>query len=146
VNEFGFTLSLNGDIDIKNSGLTSADATANEGLISFEYGGTKSILMWFEDAASEVDEVLSDSYTQLVSSQPDSTFTLINQSTMPIDSVTAEYLTYVMANSNGESQGGGISSAWRCTPSQVASLTVTGSDAAVLQIRFKRILDGFTCS
>tara|TARA_Y100000588_G_scaffold9077_1_gene10239 strand:- start:80 stop:520 length:441 start_codon:yes stop_codon:yes gene_type:complete len=146
VSDFGFTLSLNGDIDISSSGLSAADASSAEGLISFEYGGAKSILTWFEDETSSVSEVLSDTYNQLVASQPDLTFALISESTMAVDSVTAEYFTYVITNSAGESQGGGISSAWKCSSSQASSLTVTGSDAAVLQIRFKRILDGFSCS
>ena len=47
----------------------------------------------------------------------------------------------------GATVGGGIIGAWICPePETGFSLTVTGADATVVQIRLDRILDNFSCS
>ncbi len=144
VESFGFTLTIDGEVDVESSGLLGDDASTSEGIIFFEYGGANSILLWFEDSSSEIDAVLSDNYTSLVESQPDLAVSLINEGNMAVESYTGQYLTFITNSASGNS-GGGIIGSWRCPPGTTFALTVTGSDAAVVQIRFKRLLDGFAC-
>jgi hypothetical protein len=133
---------------VESAGLTSGtSATAKEGSLAFDYGGANTILLWFEDSSSTVDAVIADSYISLKSAQPDYTFSLINEGNRTVDSNTAKYLTFVTTAKSGGSSSGGIAGAWKCpSSSTMFSLTVTSSDAAVVQIRFKRLLDVFTCN
>jgi hypothetical protein len=144
VDTFGFTLTIDGEVNVESSGLAEDDANISEGIIFFEYSGANSILLWFEDRDSDIDAVLFDSYTSLVESQPDLTFSLINEGNTTVESHAGQYLAFVTNTGSGDS-GGGIIGSWRCPPGTVFSLTVTGSDAAVVQIRFKRLLSGFAC-
>jgi hypothetical protein len=144
VDAFGFRLTIDGEVNLESSGLTGDDASANEGIVFFEYDGANAILLWFEDSDSDIDAVLSDNYTSLVESQTNLTFLLITEGDTTVESYTAKYLTFITNEASGDS-GGGIIGSWRCPPGAVFSLTVTGSDAAVVQIRFKRLLDGFAC-
>ena len=145
LSDFGFTLALDGDIALEKSGLSSANADVKEGIIFFEYGGANAILLWLEDESSSIDAILSDSYTSLDESQPDLSFTLITEGELATDSVAGKYVAFVADSGSGEDESGGLIGSWRCESDVVFSLTVTGSDAAVVQIRFKRILDGFAC-
>ena len=143
--DFGFTLALDGDIALEKSGLSNANPDVKEGIIFFEYGGANAILLWLEDASSDMDAVLSDNYTSLDESQPDLSFTLIKEGELATDSIAGKYVAFVADSGSGENESGGLIGSWRCKSGVVFSLTVTGSDAAVVQIRFKRILDGFAC-
>jgi len=144
VDDFGFTLSIDGEVDVENSGLNGDQATAEDGIIFFEYGGANAILLWFEDNESDIDEVLSDSYTSLVESQSDLTFSLINEGSVAVGTDSGQYLTFVTNSASGDT-GGGITGSWRCSLQTVFALTVTGADATVVQVRFKRLVDGFAC-
>ena len=144
VDTSGFILTIDGEVNVESSGLAGDDANISEGIIFFEYSGANSILLWFQDSDSDIDEVLSDNYTSLVESQPDLTFSLINEGNVTIESYAGQYLTFITNTASGDS-GGGVIGSWRCEPGTVFALTVTGSDAAVVQIRFKRLLDGFAC-
>ena len=144
VDSFGFTLTIDGEVDVESLGLLGDDASTSEGIIFFEYSGAHSILLWFEDSDSDIDAVLSDNYTSLVESQPDLTVSLINEGNVTVESYAGHYLTFITNSASGDS-GGGIIGSWRCPSGTTFALTVTGSDAAVVQIRFKRLLDGFAC-
>ena len=144
VDSFGFTLTIDGEVDVESSGLLGDYASTSEGIIFFEYSGANSILLWFEDSDSDIDAVLSDNYTSLVESQPDLTVSLINEGNVTVESYAGQYLTFITNSASGNS-GGGIIGSWGCPSGTTFALTVTGSDAAVVQIRFKRLLDGFAC-
>ena len=144
VDSFGFTLTIDGEVDVESSGLFGDDPSTSEGIIFFEYNGANAILLWFEDSDSDIDAVLSDNYTSLVESQPDLTVSLINEGNVTVESYAGQYLTFITNSASGDS-GGGIIGSWRCPSGTAFALTVTGFDAAVVQIRFKRLLDGFAC-
>ena len=144
VDTFGFTLMIDGEVNVESSGLVGDDANISEGIIFFEYSGANAILMWFEGNGSDIDSVLADVYVSLVESQPDLTFSLINEGSLVAESYSGKYLTFITNNPSGDT-GGGVMGSWECSPGKVVSLTVTGSDAAVVQIRFKRLERGFTC-
>jgi hypothetical protein len=144
VDTFGFISTIDGEVNVESSGFAGDDPNISEGIIFFEYSGANSILVWFQDSDSDIDEVLADNYTSLVEAQPDLTFSLINEGNVPVGSYAGQYLTFITNTASGDS-GGGVIGSWRCEPGTVFALTVTGSDAAVVQIRFKRLLDGFAC-
>jgi hypothetical protein len=142
----GFKLVVDGKVDVENSGLTADNATNVEGITSFEHGGVTSNLIWFQDSDSEVTSALYDSYTSLKTARSDLTFELISEGDELVDSQSGKYLSYATTASSGEYQAGGITGSWRCLPETLFSLTVTGTDLFVIQVRFKRLLDKFTCT
>jgi len=146
LDSYGFNLTLDGKIDIEKAGLTEQDASLNEGIVFFEYDGANSILLWLKDSDTSIKDFLADSYSSLANSQPGITFSPINQGSSNFDTVNYEYIAFVTKSDSDDSQAGGIIGAWRCGTDKVFSLTATGEDGAVVQIRFKRILDGLKCS
>ena len=145
VENLGFQLSLDGEVVVEQTGLVKDEADTKEGIMFFEYGGASAILLWLEGSESDVDAVLSDSYVSLESAQPDLGFSLMNEGNLSIDNVSGQYIAFVTDSAVAESEAGGIVGSWSCGSGVVFSLTVTGSDAAVVQIRFRRIVDGFSC-
>lgn len=144
VDSYGFTLNIDGSIEVESSGLLEENPQKEDGIIFFEYEGANSTLLWLKE--SQREELLSDIYTQLVDAQPELTFSLINQGSVTVDTVEGSFLSFVSNTTKGETEGGGLTAAWECPNQTGYSLTVTGSDPVVLQIRFKRLLDGFTCN
>jgi len=145
IEDLGFQLSLDGEVVVEQSGLVKDQADTKEGIMFFEYGGVSAILLWLEGLDSDIDAVLSDSYVALESAQPDLGFSLMNAGDLSVDTVSGKYIAFVTDSGIAESEAGGIMGSWSCEAGVVFSLTVTGFDAAVVQIRFRRILDGFTC-
>ena len=144
IDSYGFKLNLDGEIEIETAGLTKEKASEDEGVVFFEYDGASSILLWLKDSDIGTDSFLADSYTSLVESQTDVTFTPINEGDTKVDSNDSKFVAFV-TDSDG-TQAGGIIGTWRCGQDKLFSLTSTGLDGAVIQIRFKRILDGFNCN
>ena len=144
VDSYGFTLEIDGSVDIGVSGLLEEEPRTEDGIVFFEYGGANTTFLWL--AGSKGDELLSDLYMQLVDAHPELTFSLDNKGTMPVDSSTGSYLTFFSNTAAGEATGAGLTGGWECPNRTAYSLTVTGSDEIVLAIRFKRLLDGFRCS
>ena len=149
MDSFGFDLTLDGEVNVEISGLTADSADSDQGSILIESGGSKVTMLWFQEDNFDVDGVLSDIYTALTTSQPDRTFSLINEGSRTIDedlnATSVKYLTFASVGTSESDQAGGITASWKCGADDAFSLTVTGDDAAVVQIRFKRILDGFSC-
>ena len=145
-NEFGFVVTVDGQADWQSSGLVEGTASNDEGVLSFQNDGANSIILWFQDSTSELDSIIADNYNALSQSQTDAVLDLVSDGSTTVDSKDGKYITFVSNATTGESLGGGIISAWRCSDERAVSLTVTSSDATVLQIRFKRLLDGFKCT
>jgi len=149
VNSYGFELIVDGTVSVESLGLLQDEAREEDGIVLFEYEGAKSTLLWLGD--TDLDELLFDTYNQIVEAQSDLAFALISEriieeNTLPVGSSEGKTLTFVSTAASGDVAGGGITGVWKCTTGRVFSLTVTGSDPVVLQIRFKRLLDGFSCS
>ena len=149
VNSYGFELIVDGTVSVESLGLLQDEAREEDGIVLFEYEGAKSTLLWLGD--TDLDELLFDTYNQIVEAQSDLAFALISEriieeDALPVDSSEGKTLTFVSTAASGDVAGGGITGVWKCTTGRVFSLTVTGSDPVVLQIRFKRLLDGFSCS
>ena len=146
MDSYGFKLILDGTIEIEEVGLTEQNASINEGVIFFEYDGANSILLWLKDSETDIKDFLSDTYSSLSDSQTGITFSPINEGESEFGTVRYKYIAFVTKSKSDETQAGGIIGAWRCGTDKVFTLTATGEDGAVVQIRFKRILDGLSCS
>jgi hypothetical protein len=146
LDSYGFKLILDGTIEIEEAGLTEQNASINEGIIFFEYDGANSILLWLKDSETDIKDFISDTYSSLSDSQAGITFSPINEGESEFGTVKYNYIAFVTKSESDDTQAGGIIGAWRCGADKVFSLTATGEDGAVVQIRFKRILDGLSCS
>ena len=149
VNSYGFRLIVDGTVSVESLGLLQDEAREEDGIVLFEYEGANSTLLWLGD--TDLDELLFDTYNQIVEAQSDLAFSLISEriieeDALPVGSSEGKTLTFVSTAASGDVAGGGITGVWKCTTGRVFSLTVTGSDPVVLQIRFKRLLDGFSCN
>ena len=144
INTYGFKLIVDGSISIESSGLLADNAREQDGIVFFQYEGANTTLLWI--TGSDQDELLPDIYTQIVEAQPELTFSLINEGDIAVDSSQGKYLTFVANSDSGEVEAGGLTGVWTCPTDRVFSLTVTGLDPVVLQIRFKRLIDNFTCT
>ena len=144
MNSYGFKLIIDGIVSVESLGLLQDEAREEDGIVLFEYEGANSTLLWLGD--TDLDELLFDTYNQIVEAQSDLAFSLISEGTIEVDSSEGKFLTFVSNDVSGDVAGGGLTGVWKCTTGRVFSLTVTGSDPVVLQIRFKRLLDGFSCS
>ena len=149
VNSYGFRLIVDGTVSVESLGLLQDEAREEDGIVLFVYEGANSTLLWLGD--TDLDELLFDTYNQIVEAQSDLAFALISEriieeDALPVGSSEGKTLTFVSTAASGDVAGGGITGVWKCTTGRVFSLTVTGSDPVVLQIRFKRLLDGFSCS
>ena len=149
VNSYGFRLIVDGTVSVESLGLLQDEAREEDGIVLFEYEGANSTLLWLGD--TDLDELLFDTYNQIVEAQSDLAFALISEriieeNALPVGSSEGKFLTFVSNDASGDVAGGGLTGVWKCTTGRVFSLTVTGSDPVVLQIRFKRLLDGFSCS
>ena len=149
VDSYGFKLIIDGIVSVESLGLLQDEAREEDGIVLFEYEGANSTLLWLGD--TDLDELLFDTYKQIVEAQSDLVFSLISEGiieedALPVGSSEGKTLTFVSTAASGDVAGGGITGVWKCTTGRVFSLTVTGSDPVVLQIRFKRLLDGFSCN
>jgi hypothetical protein len=144
VNSYGFRLIVDGTVNVESLGLLQDEAREEDGIVLFEYEGANSTLLWLGD--TDLDELLFDTYNQIVEAQSDLAFSLISQGIIAVDSLEGKVLTFISTDASGDVAGGGLTGVWKCTTGRVFSLTLTGSDPVVLQVRFKRLLDGFSCS
>lgn len=149
--EFGFTLQLDEDASFASSdfnlrGWTEAEASADQGLITFTYTGAKVVFFWAPENDDVPQTVVDSTYELQKLSQPDINFTPINEGDLTVDGEAGRFGGFLAADSSGENASGGLIGAWTCqTSGTISSLTVTGPDATALQIRFDRLISGFEC-
>lgn len=149
--EFGFTLQLDEDAsfaspDFKLRGWTEAEASADQGLLTFTYTGANVVFFWAPQNGDIPQAVVDSTYELQKLSRPDFNFTPINEGDLIVDGEQGRFGGFLAADSSGENASGGLIGAWTCqTSGTTSSLTVTGPDATALQIRFDRLVSGFEC-
>lgn len=149
--EFGFTLRLDQDASFASSdfdlrGWTEAEASAEQGLITFTYTGTNVVFFWSPETGDVLQSVVDSTFELQKLSRPDTDFTPINEGDLTVDGEAGRFGGFLAADSSGEGASGGLIGAWTCrTSGTTSSLTVTGPDATALQIRFDRLISGFEC-
>ena len=114
-------------------------------MIKFPYEGVSAILVWYS-SDSTPQQLVADSYNLLKDSQPSLTFEGISDGAFPVSGETGVFGGFKVLD-GGSTVGGGFVSGWVCSESQSRyALTVTGPQATVVQIRFQRIVNQFSCS
>ena len=149
-NEYEFILTLDGDTDIWNSnlvksGLLEEDPDNTQGLITFEYKGVDSSLIWSPNEGESTQELVDFGYFILSDSQPTNIFTLINNGDITIGEASGNFAAFVVSDPQGLDAGGGLIAGWTCTNNTSYTLVTTGPDSTALQIRFNNIISGFSC-
>ena len=114
-------------------------------MIKFQYEGVSAILVWYSSDITP-QQIVADSYNLLKDSQPNLTFEGISDGAFPVSGETGVFGGFRVLD-GGATVGGGFVSGWVCSESQSRyALTVTGPQATVVQIRFQRIVNQFSCS
>jgi hypothetical protein len=115
-------------------------------LLTFVYKGASVVLYWLPAEQQTASMTLSSTYQLLKSSQPSASFLTVSEGDLLVNGEMGQFGGFAATESTGASSGGGLIGAWVCSGPQTAfSLTVTGSDATSLQIRFDRLISGFSC-
>ena len=146
LDEFGFTWRLDGAVDVQSTGWTEAEPSSTQGLVSFAAGGVNAILIWSPAGDRAPLILLRDTYNILQGSQPNLTFESITEGELNVSGEEGIFGGFTTEDASGANVGGGLIGTWLCSLSGTAyRLTVQGSDATVVQLRFNRLLSNFTC-
>ena len=101
--------------------------------------------MWYT-SDSPPQQIVADSFDLLRYSNSTLTFEAISDGAIPVSGETGVFGGFKVLD-GGSTVGGGFVSGWVCSESQSRyALTVTGPQATVVQIRFQRIVNQFSCS
>ena len=85
-------------------------------------------------------------YDLIQGSQPALTFETLRDGEITVNEEPGVFLGFKTDDGSGEVSGGLIGS-WACQVSNTAfTLTLTGEDATLVQLRFDRLLDNFACA
>ena len=146
LDEFGFSLRLDGNVDVQSAGWTAAEPTAGQGSVSFSTGGVNAILIWSPAGDQTPLNFLADTYNILRGSQPDITFEPATEGEITVSQQEGIFGSFTTSDASGATLGGGLIATWLCPePGTAYRLTVTGTDSGVTQIRFDRLVDNFAC-
>lgn len=145
-NQFGFSLDLDRGADVKTAGFLQPEPDVRQGVLSFSTGGANVVLTWLPPASNPPLILLRDTYDLLQRQQPSLSFQTIRDGEITVSQQQGVFGGFRISNASGATVGGGIIGAWICSGSGTGyTLTVTGADATIVQIRFDRLIDNFTC-
>ncbi len=148
--EYGFVLTLDTDSNIWDSnlvksGLLEEMPNNNQGVISFEYKGVDTSLIWAPGEGESNEELVEFGYFLLSDSQPENIFTPLNSGELKVAESNGSFAGFIISDSSGSDAGGGLIAGWNCSNSISYTLVTTGPDSTSLQIRFNNIISGFLC-
>ena len=148
----GFTLKLDPDADFVASGLdvtgfTETEADESQGLLKLDYNGADVVFYWQPSTAGvEPQQSVDSAFGLLSSSKPSTSFIAISEGDLIVDGQAGRFGGFVSTAASGGRNGGGLIGAWNCmTTSTSFTLTVSGYDSTVIQIRFDRLVENFGC-
>ena len=148
----GFTLKLDPDADFVASGLdvtgfTETEADESQGLLKLDYNGADVVFYWQPSTAGvEPQQSVDSAFGLLSSSKPSTSFIAISEDDIIVDGQAGRVGGFVSTAASGGGNGGGLIGAWNCmTTSTSFTLTVSGYDSTVIQIRFDRLVENFGC-
>ena len=146
IKDYGFGLRLDGDVSVQATGWTEKSPNSEQGIISFDYRGVKAFLSWYS-SASTPKQIVSSTYEQLRDGQPNLTFEPFKEGDISISGEPGFFAGFRVLDATNSSVGGGLIASWVCPESQLRySITATGPQATVVQLRFQRITEKFSCS
>ena len=142
IDEFGFTLGLNRGAYPQ----TLRGSTSNQGMTQLEYSGVNVILSWVPVNGVTPQGLVSGTFDLLQQNQPDLTLETVSEGDLKIGLEEGIVLGFRTIDSGGKVIGGGLIGAWECLDTATSfSMTATGDDAAVVQLRFDHLLGNFSC-
>ena len=141
--EFGFSLVLD-----RGAYLTSLPGnTATQGMVQLEYSGVNVILSWVPINGVTNQALVSGTFAMLQDSQPGLTLETVSEADISVGLEAALVLGFKSIGAGNTIVGGGLIGAWNCLDEKISfTMTVTGEDAAVVQLRFTRLADNFSCA
>ena len=146
IEDYGFGLRLDRDVSVKATGWTEESPNSEQGLISFDYRGVKAFLSWYS-SASTPKQIVSRTYGQLRDGQPNLAFEPLKEGDISISGEPGFFAGFRVLDATNSVVGGGLIASWVCPESQLRySITATGPQATVVQLRFQRIIEQFSCS
>jgi hypothetical protein len=138
--QHGFSLVFERGADIQ----VIEGAIPEAGALSFAYGQANIVVTWLPQGNSLL-ALVSDTYDLIQGSQPALVFETLADGDLTVDGESGLFLGFKATDTSGATSGGLIGS-WVCSTSGTTfTLTLTGADAALVQIRFDEIVDGFAC-
>lgn len=144
---YGFSLKLDLGAAVDSYGWTESDPSTTQGLITFNYGGVNTNLVWGPPEDRTPLTFLADTYNILRASQPDTTFESISDGDITVNDQVGAYGGFKATGIDGSTLGGGLIGTWLCPDADTAfRMTLTGEDATLVQLRFDRLLENFTCA
>jgi hypothetical protein len=144
--QFGFSIVVETKESTVLTSLLEEDASANQGILLFEYKGTQAVLMWMTSTANSNQVVQAHLMALLTEAQPENIFTVITEGNITVDGNQGIFGAFSTQDAETVVTGGGIIGAWSCiSQGIIPALLVTGTDDTTVQIRFKRLIDSFTC-
>lgn len=143
--DHGFTLSLDLGADVQATGWAESEPSDTQGLVSFTYGGVLAGLVWSPADGRDPLSLLASSYNVLRAAQPGITFESISDGDITVSDQAGAFGGFKALDSSGATLGGGLIGAWNCENGTAYRMTLTGADTTVVQLRFDRLLDNFTC-
>jgi len=147
--QFGFSIVLEeesdfDEFDLKVSGVSENNADDLQGLITFEYKAVDVAVIWLPSQGKSPEDLIESGFFLLRSAQPKNSFTVINSGTAMIGPNEGYFSGFLLTNPDGTSLGGGLIGAGTCGDRNF-TIIVRGDDPTSLQIRFDRLLSGFSC-
>ena len=144
--KFGFVMRLDEEVNITATGISKDAPDASQGLLVFSYKGTAAFVLWAEDADATPDGMLAETYNTLRLIQPGYAFLPITEGDISVGDLDGKFGGFGLTDSSGKSLGGGLMGSWVCPDTSTAmGLTVIGTSATTLQIRFNRLLQLIEC-
>ena len=144
--KYGFSLHLDEEKEISDFGYLETDPSETQGLLSFEYEGANVLVIWVQDENATTEAMLKDTYQLVQDASSDLSFTAISEGDITISGQPGRFGSLVATDAAGVSSGGALIGAWVCAESNtVMSLTVSSSNATILQVRFDRLVQGSEC-
>ena len=115
-------------------------------MASFAYGGVNTSLAWGPSENRDTLQFLASSYNVLRAAQPSITFEPISDGNITVSGQTGSFGGCKAVDSGGAAVGGGLIGTWVCGGDTAFRMTLTGADSTVVQLRFDRLLENFSCS
>jgi hypothetical protein len=148
---YGFTVELDQDATFATSNLnidgwSGTTADSSQGLMTFNYNGADIVLFWQPQADSTPQETIDLTYQLQQLGNPDLLFASLSDGDITVAGSAGRFTGFLSTDSLGGNATGGLIGAWTCADSGTQlSMTATGPDSTALQIRFDRIISGFSC-
>ena len=139
-------MGLDREVNTRTAGWTGPGPNAQQGMLSFTDGGVNAVLIWGPQNDREPLVLLAETYNILRGSQPLLTFDPITDGILAVSGEGGVYGGLKTLDQSDNVIGGGLIGAWVCSGKGTAfRLTLTGTDSTVVQVRFDRLKDNFTC-